>query len=149
MIDQVLLLVALLAVSSLGLRLARRRDGRFRPSRGANTASGNGPRLAPTDLGRPLDHPATFVLLTSDACSTCPQVLRVLLGVAADEPDVDVRELAAEDHLDLVRRLDVLRTPTVLLLDAAGTIRARTSGPLRPEQARAALADLLPTPARS
>lgn len=145
MIDQAVVLVAVLALSSLGLWLARRRDGRFRA---AGTAQ-DGHRLTTADLGRPLDRPATFVLLTSEACSTCPQVRRVLLGVAADEPGLDVRELAAEDHMDLVRRLDVLRTPTVLLLDETGRVRSRTSGPLRPEQARAALTDLLPTPARS
>jgi len=147
-IDQALLLVALLALSSLGLWVARRRDGRFRPT-GAPLASGDVPRLTPADLGSPLDHRATFVLLSSEACSTCPQVRRVLAAIAADEPDLDVRELAAQDHLDLVRRLDVLRTPTVLLLDATGRVRSRTSGPLRPEQARAALTDVLPTPARS
>jgi len=147
-IDQLGWLVGLLAVSSLGWWLAQRRDGRFRRI-AADPAGTPVVRLGADVLGTAPDHPATFVLITSATCSTCPQVRRVLASVAAEDPAVEVRELAAEDHLDLVRRLGVLRTPTVLLLDATGALRSRTSGPMKPEQARAALTDLLPTDVRS
>ena len=48
-------------------------------------------------------------------------------------------EIDAESHLDLVRRLDVRRTPTVLVLDAAGRIVRRASGQPRPVDVVAAL----------
>jgi hypothetical protein len=51
-------------------------------------------------------------------------------------------ELQSEDNMDLVRRFSVFRTPTVLLLSPDGTVHSRTSGPLTPARALAALAQL-------
>lgn len=144
MLQQAAILLTLLALSSLAWALAHRRDGRFRPSDGPAA-----PLVTAADLGIPTDGRSTFVLISSATCSTCPQVRRVLADVASADPDVACAELPAEEHMDLVRRLGVLRTPTVLLLDRAGTLRSRTSGPLRPDQARAALSALTTTPARS
>ena len=48
-------------------------------------------------------------------------------------------EIDAESHLDLVRRLDVRRTPTVLVLDPAGRIVRRASGQPRTVDVVAAL----------
>ena len=42
-------------------------------------------------------------------------------GVVAAEVD-------AEAHLDLVRQWDILRTPTVFVLDASGVVRQRAVG---------------------
>jgi hypothetical protein len=43
-------------------------------------------------------------------------------------------EIDAESHLDLVRKLNVLRTPTVLVLAADGRIVSRGSGqPRKPD----------------
>ena len=48
-------------------------------------------------------------------------------------------EVDAEEHLDLVRRLGVLRTPTTLVLDASGREITRASGAPRAGQVLAAL----------
>ena len=48
-------------------------------------------------------------------------------------------EVDAESHLDLVRRLDIMRTPTVLVLDASGAIVTRASGQPRKADVIAAL----------
>ena len=48
-------------------------------------------------------------------------------------------EIDAEANLALVRRLDVLRTPTVLVLDASGRIVKRASGAPRRADVLAAL----------
>ena len=48
-------------------------------------------------------------------------------------------EIDAESHLDLVRRLDIMRTPTVLILDAGGRIVQRASGAPRKVDVLAAL----------
>jgi hypothetical protein len=71
----------------------------------------------------------------------------VLGEVAERTPGVRHVELDAEQHLDLVRRLDVLRTPTVLVLDGAGRVVARSSGVPSPVQVAQAL-DLVPAAAR-
>ena len=43
-------------------------------------------------------------------------------------PGVTHVEVDAESHLDLVRRLGILRTPTTLVLDPTGCEVARASG---------------------
>jgi len=53
---------------------------------------------------------------------------------------VAVVEIDAESHLELVRRLDVMRTPTVFVLDPRGAVVRRASGLPRREQVLAALA---------
>jgi hypothetical protein len=52
-------------------------------------------------------------------------------------------EIDAESRLDLVRRLDVLRTPTVLVLDGTGAIRKRASGLPRKPDVIAALGEVV------
>jgi len=51
--------------------------------------------------------------------------------------------------MGLVRRFTIYRTPTVLLLDADGVVHSRTSGPLTPARALAALDQLLSETPRS
>lgn len=139
LLTQTLVLVALVLLASAAWSLLRRRDGVFRVAGRAGTARDV---LTPADLGDDLGPWATFVLVSSPVCATCPQARRVLHAVAADHPAVRLAEVRAEERPDLVRRLGVLRTPTVLLLDRDGRVRARTSGPMRPDQARDALAAL-------
>jgi hypothetical protein len=50
-------------------------------------------------------------------------------------------EIDAEDHLDLVRRLDILKTPTVLVLDADGNVVRRATGQPRKADVIAALGE--------
>ncbi len=50
-------------------------------------------------------------------------------------------ELDAEERLELVRRLDILRTPTVLVLDAGGRVVRRASGQPRRADVIAALGE--------
>jgi protein-disulfide isomerase len=52
-------------------------------------------------------------------------------------------ELEVGEHLALGERLDVRTTPTVLVLDAAGVVRARAVGAPTLAQARVALARAL------
>ena len=139
--------VVLLTAASASWWVVRRRAGRFRslPTR----ASSLGPLLTSADLAQDLGTRATFVQFSASTCATCPQVSRVLSGVAAAEPGVVHIDVSSEDHMDLVRRHAVYRTPTVLLLDADGAIRSRTSGPLTSAQALDALNQLAHDSSRS
>lgn len=56
-------------------------------------------------------------------------------------PGVSHVELDAEDHLDLVRELGILKTPTVLVLDADGRIVRRATGQPRKADVIAALGE--------
>lgn len=59
-------------------------------------------------------------------------------------PGVAHVELDAEDHLELVRALDIRRTPTVLFLDASGVVRKQASGQPRKADVIAAIGELIP-----
>jgi thiol-disulfide isomerase/thioredoxin len=136
MID-VVLLSALLTAASAVFWLFRRRDGQFRAP--GTRLSLDGARVSASELGHTLGGRATFVQFSSTVCATCPQVHGVLDRVASAHPGVAHVEVSAEDRPDLVRRLGIMRTPTVLLLDREGVITSRTTGAIRPEQAVAAL----------
>lgn len=82
---------------------------------------------------------ATLLQFSSAFCAPCRATRRILADVSAAVPGVTHVEVDAEEHLDLVRRLGVLRTPTTLVLDAAGREIARASGAPRPTQVLAAL----------
>ena len=133
---RLLLLVVLLAVTSVLWLAIRRRDGRFRLARLASDAV-----LTGEDLGRPLGRRATFVQFSTPTCASCPQVSRTLSTIADHETGVVHVEVPADRRPDLVRRFGVLRTPTVLLLGPEGAVRSRTSGPLPRHQAIAALVE--------
>ncbi len=100
-------------------------------------------RLAAGDLGAALGQRATLVQFSSAFCQPCRATRVVLADVARIVPGVTHVEIDAEAHLDLVRRVDVMRTPTVLLLDAQGVIRTRATGAPRRDDVLAALADIV------
>jgi hypothetical protein len=64
---------------------------------------------------------------------------RTLADVAGIVPGVAHVEVDAEAHLDLVRALGVLRTPTTLVLDADGRELTRATGAPRRSQVVAVL----------
>ena len=133
-------LLALLAASAFGL-WRKRTDGRMR-ARDPRPAG----EPAPTDaligeptLGGPLGERATLVQFSSAFCAPC-RATRVLLAKVAEDVDgVAHYDLDAESHLELVRALGILRTPTTLVLDPAGRETARAGGVPRREQVLAAV----------
>ncbi|WP_375336702.1 MULTISPECIES: TlpA family protein disulfide reductase [unclassified Streptomyces] len=56
-------------------------------------------------------------------------------------PGVHHVEIDAEDRLELVRELEILKTPTVLVLDADGRIVRRATGQPRKADVIAALGE--------
>ncbi|MER7486302.1 thioredoxin family protein [Streptomyces sp. NPDC126497] len=94
-------------------------------------------------LGVRLGERATLVQFSSAFCAPCRATRRVLAEVAALVPGVTHAEIDAEAHLDLVRRLEVVRTPTVLVLDAAGRTVRRATGQPRKADVIAALGEAL------
>ncbi|MEU1532438.1 TlpA family protein disulfide reductase [Streptomyces fagopyri] len=131
----VVCVVVLAAASGHGLP-HRRRSGRVRV-RGRD----GGKRLGAAELGEGLGERATLVQFSSAFCAPCRATRRVLAEVAGLVPGVSHVEIDAEDHLDLVRELDILRTPTVLVLDAEGRIVRRATGRPRKADVIAALGE--------
>ena len=126
-------------------------DGRFRGTHRVKGADGAVAR--PEDLARAsvlegtpwaqqLGERATFVQFSSAFCAPCRATRRVLEDVVAQTPGVSHVEIDAEHHLELVRRLGVLRTPTTLVLDRDGAEVTRAAGAPTRAQVQAALAAL-------
>lgn len=143
------LVVVLVAATAFGL-YRRLTDGRIRgadavPRRGpAGPAHGDVPRLTADDLGAPLGERATLVQFSTAFCAPCRST-RVVLGQVAEQVDgVRHVEVDAEANLGLVRRLDVVRTPTVLVLDARGRVVRRAVGAPRKADVVAALGEAIP-----
>jgi thiol-disulfide isomerase/thioredoxin len=141
-VEGLLVVVAVLLVASvLGFRHARsgRRIGREqRGLRGAGSDD-HLPRLTAADLGEDLGERATLVQFSTAFCQPCRATRRVLADVSRDVAGVAHIEIDAESRLELVRRLQVRRTPTVLVLDASGRVVRRASGQPRTADVVAAL----------
>ncbi|MBE4741119.1 TlpA family protein disulfide reductase [Streptomyces caniscabiei] len=127
--------LVLAAASAYGV-LHRRRSGRVRV-RGRDGDK----RVGAAELGEGLGERATLVQFSSAFCAPCRATRRVLADVAGMVPGVAHVEIDAEEHLDLVRRLDILKTPTVLVLDAEGRIVRRATGQPRKADVIAALGE--------
>ncbi|MFD3306838.1 TlpA family protein disulfide reductase [Streptomyces sp. NPDC058694] len=136
----VVCVVVLVAASAFGV-LNRRRSGRVRV-RGRD----GGKRLGAAELGEDLGERATLVQFSSAFCAPCRATRRVLGEVAGLVPGVTHVEIDAEGHLDLVRELDILKTPTVLVLDADGHVVRRATGQPRKADVIAALGEAVGTP---
>ncbi|RSS78632.1 thioredoxin family protein [Streptomyces sp. WAC06614] len=85
-------------------------------------------RLGAAELGAALGDRATLVQFSSAFCQPCRATRRILAEVSAMVGGVAHVEIDAEQHLDLVRALGIEKTPTVLVLDAAGTVVRRAAG---------------------
>jgi thiol-disulfide isomerase/thioredoxin len=128
--------VAVLVLASAYGVLHRRRSGRVRV-RGRD----DGKRLGAAELGDGLGERATLVQFSSAFCAPCRATRRTLTEVAAMVPGVTHVEIDAEQRLELVRALDILKTPTVLVLDADGRIVRRATGQPRKADVIAALGE--------
>ncbi|MEE2048397.1 MULTISPECIES: TlpA family protein disulfide reductase [Nocardiopsidaceae] len=95
--------------------------------------------LTSDEIGAELGERATLVQFSSAFCQPCRATRRVLGEVAGMVDGVAHVEIDAEARLDLVRRLDVAGTPTVLVLDAGGRIVRRAGGQPRKADVIAAL----------
>ena len=128
--------VAVLAVASAYGVLHRRRSGRVRV-RGRD----DGKTARHGRTGRPAGERATLVQFSSAFCAPCRATRRVLGEVADMVPGVTHLEIHAEERLELVRELDILKTPTVLVLDADGRVVRRAVGQPRKADVIAALGE--------
>ncbi|MEU0715813.1 thioredoxin family protein [Streptomyces lavendulocolor] len=95
--------------------------------------------LGADELGAELGERATLVQFSTAFCQPCRATRRTLAEVAAMVDGVAHIEIDAEDHLDLVRELDVVRTPTVVVLDGRGRVVRMAAGQPRRADVIAAL----------
>lgn len=112
---------ALLVIAAVVGLVLRRLDGRRR--------SGGHLRFDPTDaqIGE-LGSRATLVQFSTEMCTRCPQVRRMLTGYVAESDGLHHLEVDLTHRPDLSARYRVLQTPTTFVVDGSGAVRARFNG---------------------
>ena len=140
------LAAAVLVATAFGLTL-RRREGRFRlgPARTvAQPGRAGTEALTEADLGSSLGAQATLVQFSTAFCAPCRPTRQILAQVAGMVDGVTHVEIDAASRLDLVRRLRINSTPTVLVLGPDGAIVRRAVGLPRKADVIAALGVAIP-----
>ena len=142
------LAAALLVAAVLGVAL-RRRAGRFRSSSAGTVGKTNRAEagaLTEADLGGSLGAHATLVQFSTAFCAPCRPTRQILAQVADMTDGVTHVEIDAASRLDLVRRLRINSTPTILVLGPDGAIIRRAVGLPRKADVIAALGSVIPGP---
>ena len=109
-------------------------DGRFRGTHkvrgGAEVEGETGPGsvLDGTPWSDGLGESYTLLQFSSAFCAPCRATRRILEDISGVVPGVAHIEVDAEHHLDLVRQVGILRTPTTLILDRRGVEISRATG---------------------
>ena len=137
MILRLLILGVFLGVVALGYRWWQGRQGMVRRVERPGA-------LGVATLGAQPGERATFVMFSTPLCSKCPGTKALLQRVASEQPHVAQIEIDASERLDLARELNIMRTPTTLVLDSDGVVVARMDGPPSEAQVREALASVPP-----
>jgi thiol-disulfide isomerase/thioredoxin len=137
------LAAALLVATVLGVAM-RRRAGQFRPASPRTPAKPGTPAktagaLTEADLGAGLGRQATLVQFSTAFCAPCRPTRQILAQVADMVDGVTHVEIDAAERMDLVQRLRINSTPTVLVLDPDGAIIRRATGLPRKADVIAAL----------
>ncbi|HME67171.1 MAG TPA: thioredoxin family protein [Streptosporangiaceae bacterium] len=141
------LAAALLVATLLGVAM-RRRAGQFRPPSPGTPAKPAG-ALTEADLGAGLGRQATLVQFSTAFCAPCRPTRQILAQVADMVDGVTHVEIDAAARMDLVQRLRINSTPTVLVLDSDGAIVKRATGLPRKADVIAALGPVVRAEDRS
>ena len=130
----VIVLAALVAISTAIGLLARSREGRVVEVDGLT-------RLTAADLGPDVAYGefATLVQFSTDFCTKCPATRVLLARVAGEHPGVVHIDVDVTNRQDLTQRFNIMQTPTTLVLDDSGAIAARIGGAPKPDAVETAL----------
>ncbi|WP_323793614.1 thioredoxin family protein [Nocardioides sp.] len=136
-------IAAVVVALAFGLYRART-DGRYKqtaPSKDTATETTAPSLLADTPWVDQVGERATLLQFSSAFCAPCRATRRILTDVAAETDGIAHIEVDAEEHLDVVRRLGIMRTPTTIVLDRSGHELGRAVGAPTKAQVLASLPD--------
>ena len=74
---------------------------------------------------------ATLLQFSTEVCSPCRATHTVLDGLASERAGLSHVDLDITHRRDLASQFNILQTPTTLILDASGTVRARIGGAVK------------------
>ncbi|WP_375400641.1 TlpA family protein disulfide reductase [uncultured Amnibacterium sp.] len=137
MLLALLVVVALVVVTAVIGVVWRARTGAVRRVDGGSTD------LVALGLDAPPGERVSLVQLSTTMCAACRPTARLLQDVARTVPGAVHVEILLDEHPHIADRFAVLQTPTTLLLDAGGVVRARLAGAPRRADLEAAVADIV------
>ena len=105
----------------------------YKKSRGVVKAH-TAPAVSTDELGTSLGSRLTLLQFSSAFCSPCRATRALLSDITKDLSDVKHIDIDAESHLELVRKLNILTTPTTLILNQDGVEIGRAIGAPRRDQ---------------
>jgi thiol-disulfide isomerase/thioredoxin len=85
----------------------------------------------------------TLIQFSTEYCSICPSSKKVLTEIASQSPGVEFIEIDAEKNFDFAKKLSVLATPTVLIINKFGDEIARFSGKPKKDKLRGFIKETL------
>jgi thiol-disulfide isomerase/thioredoxin len=86
---------------------------------------------------------ATLLQFSTEFCAPCRSTKSLLGALAAELPGITHVDVDVTSRPDLAHRFNLLQSPTTLILDATGTVRARIGGAPRIADVRAQLGHIL------
>ena len=106
----------------------------FRKTRGQIKSGRRKLEISAEEVGEKLGSRLTLLQFSSAFCSACRTTKLLLNSLTKDIPDVKHLEVDAESHLELARKLNILSTPTTIILNANGQEVGRAVGAPKREQ---------------
>jgi len=133
-----LVLVALVAATTAAGLAWRARQGRVERTLGTTTV-----RVSDVPGVRRFARGATFLQFSTEVCAPCKVTRTVLGAVASEHANVTHIDVDLTQRPDLASQFRIMQTPTTLILDGKGIVRARIGGAPRADAVRAELDRIL------
>ena len=133
-----LVLVALVGASTVVGIAWQRRQGRIVHTDGRTVV-----RVADVPGIRRFARGATLLQFSTEVCAPCRATHAVLDEVASGRADVTHVDLDLTHRPDLASRFHIMQTPTTLILDRRGVVRARIGGAPKRDALQAELERIL------
>ena len=102
-------------------------------------------KLKATKSGKPVTSfgkTATLLQFSTEVCSVCESTSRMYQELEKSIPGLKHLEVDISNRLDLAAHFNIMQTPTTLILDKSGMVRARIGGAPRENVMQAELRKL-------
>jgi thiol-disulfide isomerase/thioredoxin len=132
--ESLLLLGLILLISTVIGLLYRRRNGVITKKRRLH--------ISEAEFAGRYGSRVTILQFSTTFCSQCRAAKSLISDVVKDEKDISYLEIDAESNLALVRKVDVMSTPTTIFLDKDGYEIARATGAPKRDQLQKVIASL-------
>lgn len=90
--------------------------------------------ISSKEIGANLGTRLTFLQFSSAFCAPCRTTKILLNSLTENIPDVQHIDIDAESHIELARKLNILSTPTTIVLNSDGAEVGRATGVPKREQ---------------